>query len=424
MEQSTLAIIIIILAVISFALEKIPLAMTAMIAALAMGLTGILPIKEVYSSFGASATVFVAAMMIVGNALFENGIADALGKSIFKIKLFQNERIFIVAVVTVGTILSAFSSNSAVLAMLIPLIGSVSGRSGGRITNKNVIMPAAVAAGAGGFCTLAGSTPQMIGQGFFIDSGIRPMEFFELGYAGFPLCFLMIIYFSTFGYKIIKKAFDFEDVLVIESSEESADKKEIPKYKFYLTSLIAIACVIGFMSGLWDITTVALLGATAMIVTKCIDLKKALKGVDWNTVIILAASQAFAKGLDTSGAGKLIAEGFIGILGDGMNPVMILGAFIFITVTLTNFMSNAAVTAMLLPIAVNIAYGINASAFTFGIAVILSSQFAFATPVAQPVMAQALVGGYRFKHYILVGLPITLIMTAVAIFLIPAIYGL
>ncbi|KOA19721.1 sodium-dependent dicarboxylate transporter SdcS [Clostridium homopropionicum DSM 5847] len=425
MAQSTLTIIIIFLSVISFALEKIPLSMTAMLAALAMGITGVIPIKDIYSSFGASATIFVAAMMIVGNALFENGVTSAMGEKIFKTKVAQNERVFIVIVTTFAFILSAICSNSAVVAMVIPLIGAIAIKSKGVITNKNTIMAAGMAAAAGGVCTLAGSTPQMIGQGIFQNAGIPAMGFFDLGKAGLPLCLIMIIYFATFGYSIMKKSLNFEDVSVIDvsSEENKSNNTEIPKYKTYLTTIITLGCVIGFVAGVWDITTVALLGATALIVTRCIGFKEALAGVDWNTIIILGASQAFAKGMVTSGAGEMIAEGCINFFGVDSNPIIILSALIVITVILTNFMSNAAIASMLIPIAINIATGINANPATFGIAVIIACQLALATPVGTPCVTQTLVGGYKYKHYVIVGLPITLIMTIAAIIIIPAVYG-
>ena len=79
MEQSTLAIIIIGLAIISFAWEKIPLAVTAMIASLAMGITGIIKFSDVSAGFASTVTMMVGGMIIVGNSLFETGLAKVLG---------------------------------------------------------------------------------------------------------------------------------------------------------------------------------------------------------------------------------------------------------------------------------------------------------------------------------------------------------
>ena len=124
MEQSTIAILIITAAVISFALEKIPLAMTAILAALAMGIFGIIKPGDVYANFGSLAAVMVASMMVVGNAAFENGLAQAVGKSLRKVGLGKNQRTLIFILVTLSIILYAFLSNSGVVAMFIPLLAS------------------------------------------------------------------------------------------------------------------------------------------------------------------------------------------------------------------------------------------------------------------------------------------------------------
>ncbi|NMC33887.1 MAG: hypothetical protein GYA36_15695 [Veillonellaceae bacterium] len=136
MEHSTLAIIIIVLAIISFAWEKIPLAVTAMIASLAMGITGIIKFSDVSAGFASTVTMMVGGMIIVGNSLFETGLAKLLGAKLVKLKIVNNERIFLFLIVILTSLLSAFLSNSAVVAMFIPIIGAVVMRSGGRVTNK------------------------------------------------------------------------------------------------------------------------------------------------------------------------------------------------------------------------------------------------------------------------------------------------
>ena len=91
MSSSTIAIIITILAVISFVLEKIPLAMTAVIASLLMGI--LLPemkLADVYSGFAGTTVIMVAGMCIVGNSLFETGMAEKIGRKIGTSKLAKS----------------------------------------------------------------------------------------------------------------------------------------------------------------------------------------------------------------------------------------------------------------------------------------------------------------------------------------------
>lgn len=151
MEQSTLAIIIVLLAIVSFALEKIPVALTAILASLAMAIFGITDYSKAYSDFGSQAAVMVAAMMICGNACFDNGVAQAMGNKITKIGLGKNERLLVTVMTGFAVFLSAFFSNSAVVAMMIPLVASVVSKSGGRCTNKRVLMAVGMGSAAGGF---------------------------------------------------------------------------------------------------------------------------------------------------------------------------------------------------------------------------------------------------------------------------------
>ena len=113
MEQSTLAIIIVLLAIVSFALEKIPVALTAILASLAMAIFGITDYSKAYSDFGSQAAVMVAAMMICGNACFDNGVAQAMGNKITKIGLGKNERLLVTVMTGFAVFLSAFFSKSA-----------------------------------------------------------------------------------------------------------------------------------------------------------------------------------------------------------------------------------------------------------------------------------------------------------------------
>lgn len=426
MERSTLAIIIVLLAIVSFALEKIPVALTAILASLAMAIFGITDYSKAYSDFGSQAAVMVAAMMICGNACFDNGVAQAMGNKITKIGLGKNERLLVTVMTGFAVFLSAFFSNSAVVAMMIPLVASVVSKSGGRCTNKRVLMAVGMGSAAGGFCTLSGSTPQVAAQTILETTpGCTPMHYFTLAKAGIPLCLIVIIYFATVGYWLEKKSLKFEDVCPVElTNEEEGESKPVDKRKFWLTAIIMILVVAGFVSGIWNIAVVAMVGATLMILTGCVGLKDAFHGIDWNTIVVLACSQGFAKGMETSGAGQLIADTTLNVLGDKATVFVVLGIIIVLSVILTNIMSNIATGTMMFPIVIALANGMGVNPTTFVIAVVIACQCAFATPVGTPCVTQTMVGGYKFMDYVKIGQPLNIITTVAAVFLIPLCYGI
>ncbi len=426
MENSTIAIIIIGITIVSFVLEKIPLAVTAMLASLAMALTGIIKYSDVSAGFASTVTMMVAGMIIVGNSLFETGVARAIGIKLVKTKIVRNERLFLFVIMLLAAFLSAFLSNSGTVAMFIPMIGAVAMQSGGKVQNKYLIMGMGMAAALGGAGTMVGSTAQLIGQGILMKTeGCRPIGFFELGYLIAPLCVLLALYFVTIGYKMQKKVFDFEEQAAsIEVAENTKTDIKIT-WQMVVSSTVMIGCILGFIFKIWNVGIIALVGASILMATGCVDFKKALRDMDWNTIVILSAAQGFAKGLDVSGGGRVIADFILGIFGgQTASPYVLLVVAIVLSTVLTNFMSNTAVVAMLAPIFIPLAFALNVSPTTFVIAIIISGSAALATPIGTPAVTQTLVAGYRYMDYVKIGLPINIIITIITCIFTSIVYGL
>lgn len=426
MENSTIAIIIIVVTIISFMVEKIPLAVTAMAASVAMGITGVMPFSAVSSGFAATVTMMVAGMMIVGDALFETGVARVIGIKLGKSKIGQNERLFTFVVISIICVLTGFLSNSAVIAMFMPIIAAVASRSGGKVKAKNVTMLAGMAAAVGASITMVGSTAQLVGQGILIKTeGARAIDFFEMAYICVPLCIVFAVYSATIGLNISRKSFDFEEPKVPGASEDTEDNEEIVyTWRMFLSSAVMILCVLGFVFNVWNVGIIGLTGATVLLATKCIDYKRAIKNLDWNTLIILGAAQGFAFGLDKSGGGKVIADTVLSFFGGAAaSPTVLLIVAIVISAVLTNFMSNTAVVAMLVPIFVPISFALGVSPITFAIAIIVSANNAISTPIGTPCVTQTLPMGYRYMDYVRVGLPINIILVVLTCIFMPIIYG-
>ena len=138
----------------------------------------------------------------------------------------------------------------------------------------------------------------------------------------------------------------------------------------------------------------------------------------------MACSQGFAAGIEASGAGQLIADTAIEILGKNATPFVIMSVIVVVSMVLTNIMSNIATATMMFPIAIALAQGVGANATTYVIAVVIATQCAFSTPIGTPCVTQTMVGGYKFMDYVKIGLPINLLAVIASIILIPICYGL
>ncbi len=207
MPQDVLSIVIILIAVILFATEKIPLAMTALLTSLSMAILGIISYSDSLSGFGSPTVMMVIGMIIVGKALFETGLAQVIGNSLFT-RVGSSEKKFLFAIIIIASVLSGFLSNTATVAMFMPIIASVAAQSKGKITKKNTFMALGFAAVLGGNTTLVGSTPQLVAQGILAQTeGVRTLAFFEIGLAAVPMVLIMILYFAVFGYNYYEKSF-------------------------------------------------------------------------------------------------------------------------------------------------------------------------------------------------------------------------
>lgn len=426
MDPAITAILIMAAMIILFVIQAIPSAVTAVGASLAMMAVGIISPEDAIISFGSDTVMMVVGVIIIGNAVFETGLAERIGSAIAGFEpAAKTERRFLFTILLIVSTLSAFMSNTAAVAMFIPLVSSVSASSNGRIKNKNIFMAMGIASILGGNCTLAGSTPQLIAQGILEDTpGARPLEFFELAYVAVPIVLLMLVYYLTIGYRLQIKVFDFVEPVGLTKGDSggSADKSRL---KAIISGLVLIACIISFAAGVYSLGTVALIGACVCIASNCISCKRAFLTMDWNTVAVLGGTLGFSKGLNESGAVDLIANGFLKAFGGaGASPLAICAALIVLSAVLGNLMSHTATVAVLTPIAITLSFDLGISPTAMVVGVIIGANLAFATPISTPPLTMTLVGGYRFTDYTLVGGLLNVLCIAATIIIIPLVYAI
>ena len=395
MPQLVIALIITVLVIISFAVQVIPLPLTAMLGALAMVVFGIIEPADAISAFGSDTVMMVAGVIIIGNAIFETGLAEKLGASILNLPIIGGkEKRLLLIVMIIITVLSSFVSNTAAVAMFLPLVASIAQSSNGKIKKKNCYMAMGIASVVGGFCTQSGSTPQMVAQEILLETdGLRGLTFFELTKIGILIAIVMFIYFLTVGYRLQERCFNFPEVPNTSTTQQTVSQST---WKQVVSGLILVGCVIGFISGVLSFGIISLLSACACILTGCISQKRVFETMDWSTIIVLGGSIGFANGMEESGAVNLIGDALVNSFGqNGENVLLVFGMIILLTALLSNVMSNTATVAVLAPLGINVALKMGADPITFVIGIIIASNLAFATPIGTPPMTMVLIGGYR-----------------------------
>ena len=161
--------------------------------------------------------------------------------------------------------------------------------------------------------------------------------------------------------------------------------------------------------------------AVLMVLTRCLKPSDARNAINLQVLLTIAAALGLGKALSASGAAEALAHSLIST--GGTNPIWLLIAIYLITVGLTETISNNAVAAMLLPLAIEIAEVADINARPLIIAITLAASLSFITPIGYQTNLMVMgPGGYRSRDYLKCGIPLALLMGVSALIIIPLVW--
>lgn len=421
MSDASITILFLILAVILFVSEIIPLAVTAMLLSVGLTLTGILSAKEAFSGFVDPNVLLFMAMFIIGAAIFETGMAKKIGGQVTRFA--KTERQLIVALMVITGIMSGFLSNTGTAAILIPVVIGIAQKSG--FCKKRLLLPLVVAAALGGNLSLIGAPGNLIAQAG-LQSENMAFGFFEFAKIGAPLLVAGILYFTFFGHKLLPDSTTNLNQEAEGFFDQEQDDSHIPSWKQNM-ALGVLALTVGAMVFEKQIGVPlyvsAWVGALILIVCRVISENSAMRSIDMRTILLFVGALSLAVALHKSGAGQVIASVMMGFMGESPSPFAALLVIFIVAVLLTNVMSNTATTALLVPISLAIAEQLHADPKAVLMATVIGGSLAYATPVGMPANTMVYsIGNYRFIDFLKVGTPLILIAVAIALVLLPILF--
>ena len=417
MSQTTITLLFLVFAIVSFILEKFPLGLTASICALGLTLTGILDVATTFSQYVNSNVILCVGMFVVGQALFETGMANKIGGLVTRFA--KTEKTLIIAIMVIAGVMSGFLSNTGTAAVLIPVVCGIADESG--YSRSHLLMPLVFAAALGGNLSIIGAPGNLMGVNALQEMGIKT-SFFMYAPIGIPMLLIGILYFVCFGYKLLTQ----NQNEAAQNLEEQKDFSNVPKWKQIISLVVLIVVIFAMifeeLIGI-SIQLSACLGALFLVLTGVLTEKEALNSIDLKVVLLFGGSLSLAKALDVTGAGSMIADKIVGLLGSNPNPILLLLVIFLVTCVLTNFMSNTATTALMIPIAVSLANSLGADPRSVVIATVIAGSCAYATPIGMPANTMVVgLGGYKFKDYVKSGLPLILVSFAICMILLPILF--
>ena len=425
MDPAIITLCVLAVAAFLFITELIPLAVTAMAACTMLGILGVLPSKAVYAGLSNSTVVLFGGMFVIGAAMFKTGLAEAIGIAVVK-KAGTNEIPLMAAIMIVTIVLSSVSSNTGTVACLMPVIIGIC--QAAKIPASKEL-PLAIAANIGGTITMIGTPPNVIVTGALTTAGLPTFGFFEFAAIGIPLSLVITVYTLFIGRHMIaaKSAGAMDEEALKAAKEEAGGGGDAPKSKtkMWISGLILIGVVLCMALNLKTVPlhTAAVTGAILCVITGCLKEKEAYAGIDWVTIFLFAGMLSVASAMEKTGAGKMIADTVVSMMGSNPNPYVLTGVLFLISNVLTQFMSNTASAALLAPIGISIAQSIGADPKPVLMALGIAASCAFATPMATPPNTLVLgPGGFSFNDYAKVGVPMCLLSLVICLVVIPIVW--
>jgi di/tricarboxylate transporter len=187
----------------------------------------------------------------------------------------------------------------------------------------------------------------------------------------------------------------------------------------------ALAAVVGLSSlGVAGILPLALIAVAVVLMSGCIDADEGFGAMDARLLVLIVSMLAIGAGLERSGALALVVEAVAPLLA-AVPPLVALAILYAFTSVLTEMVTNNAVAVLLTPVAAGIALQLGLDPRPFIVAVMFGASASFATPIGYQTNTLVYnAGGYRFRDFLVIGVPMNLVVGAATVLAIPLFWPL
>lgn len=212
-----------------------------------------------------------------------------------------------------------------------------------------------------------------------------------------------------------------EQGLILLAESASTIRMTIRSWLTVLLMIATLGLAIIFPS---SIAVIMLVGALAMVLIGIMSMDQAYHAIEWRSLFMVAGMLSVGVALEKTGVAALLAEQIISSLGNAGNLVL-LGGLVLLTVILTQIINGAAAATVIAPIAINTAFKVGMEPRSVAMAIAIASSMAFMSPLGHSVNMMVMgAGGYTFRDYARVGVPLTIVLFVLLLILLPIIMPL
>lgn len=419
MSPAIITFLILVVAIIIFISDRLPMGLVAFMVPMALYFFGVIGVKDIFASIVNENVILIIAMCVLGAAFFKTGLAWQSSKIL--LKYAKTERSLSVLIFMISGVMSAFVSNSGTVAVLIPIVLGIAGTS--QIKPIKLLMPLVFGATIGADISIIRSPGNLIAKNTIetFSKGNLSVPFFEYAKIGIPLMIACALLLFFFGSRLIP------DRDGHEQSDVQMDYSHIPEWHKLLTLIVFVLAILGmvatdYVKFLPPIHIIACCAAIVLVLTGVLNQKETFNSFETLTVFMLAFMMPLGAALNSTGAGEMIARAVISVTGNS-GVIVIMASLWILTWALTQVMSNTAACTLLCPVGWTIAQSIGADPRAVVIAIFIASSVAVCTPMAIPANSMIIgPGNVKFKDFLKPGLAISFVCFIVSMILLPVFY--
>jgi di/tricarboxylate transporter len=199
---------------------------------------------------------------------------------------------------------------------------------------------------------------------------------------------------------------------------------EVDRTRAPIALLSMLLVVLISLSGVLPVYLAAMIGATLMVLGRCLSMEQAYKAIHWRSIVLLAGMMPLGAALQGSGAADYLSGLLLQLTGD-YNPWFSIAALYFICVLATLLIPVVVLVVLMAPIGIALSLALDVQPYPAMMAIALAASASVASPIAHPTNVLVMgPGAYRFVDFLKLGLPLTLLVFAVGAVLMPLVWPL
>jgi solute carrier family 13 (sodium-dependent dicarboxylate transporter), member 2/3/5 len=396
--------------------EAIPIGLTGLLAVALLGLTGAMKPAEAYAAFGNAAVFFILAVFVMAAATIRSGLSKRL--ALFFLRRFDRSAFTLAAgLMLTAAFLTVWMPAQATTAMLFPIALELAAAMGlqRRESTYAKVLFLSLAWGAmiGSNASFLGSTRAPLALGILQRTHGQGITFGQWFGATLPL----VLGGLVLGLVMLRLWFRPEEVDL--AAARRAMDRSVAEMGGVTRAQVAVGTIVGITVLAWvtlggrvDLAALALLSCTALFFFRLLEWKDLDGYVHWGIVLMYGGAIALGQSLEASGAAQFLVGGVV----DGMHlsPLVAVAGLALLTVVLTEFMSNAAAVAVMLPLGFSLSTTLGISPVATVLTCSAAGGLAFTFPFSSAPNTIAYSSGYlRMRDLLAAGSVMTALQVTI-----------